>query len=281
VYQFCNKPARLSAGIRLAGWSQDVAERKRRGELAEMKVATDLVSRGFRVAFPFGEDWDVDLIVCRGRSLERVQVKHVASDGITIEVRCYSQSLTAGRVMAVKHYTAETIDWRAVYDSTTDRCFYVPASELGRGARGCISAASRPSAGGERASGWPMTTQSSQPPKLGGRYGGVVVMGARRFCIPEVGVRFPSPPSAHGARRRSAALASTQKRQRVAPCGSAVATPNTVWAVSRKRYQAAPIPATCGRPPGRTVPRKNDAPDPSAPAASSSRGRLHGIVGEP
>jgi len=26
-----------------------------------------------------------------------------------------------------------------------------------------------------------------------------------------------------------------QKRQRVAPCGSALATPNTVWAVSRKR----------------------------------------------
>ncbi|MGH2945347.1 MAG: group I intron-associated PD-(D/E)XK endonuclease [Solirubrobacteraceae bacterium] len=110
-----------------------MAELKRRGELAEMKVAADLVARGFRVAFPFGEDWDVDLIVCRGRSLERVQVKHVAPDGITIEVRCYSQSLTAGRVMAVKHYTAETIDWLAVYDSTTDRCFYVPASELGEG----------------------------------------------------------------------------------------------------------------------------------------------------
>ncbi|MGH2825090.1 MAG: hypothetical protein ACRDLY_19135, partial [Thermoleophilaceae bacterium] len=28
---------------------------------------------------------------------------------------------------------------------------------------------------------------------------------------------------------------SPQKRKRVAPCGSAVATPNTVWDVSRKR----------------------------------------------
>ena len=115
-----------------------MAELKRRGELAEMKIATDLVARGFRVAFPFGEDWEVDLIVCRGRSLERVQVKHVASDGVTIDVRCYSQSLTSGKVMAVKRYTAATIDWLAVYDSTTDRCFYIPAAEL-RDGRSSIS----------------------------------------------------------------------------------------------------------------------------------------------
>jgi hypothetical protein len=115
-----------------------VAELKRRGELAELKVATDLVARGFRVAFPFGEDWDVDLIVCRARTIERVQVKHVASDGVTIEVRCYSQSLTAGRVMAVKRYTPDTIDWLAVYDASTDRCFYIPAAELG-GGRSSIS----------------------------------------------------------------------------------------------------------------------------------------------
>jgi hypothetical protein len=32
-----------------------------------------------------------------------------------------------------KHYTADTIDWIAVYDATTMRCFYVPAVELGAG----------------------------------------------------------------------------------------------------------------------------------------------------
>jgi len=31
--------------------------------------------------------------------------------------------------------TASTIDWLAVYDATTDRCYYVPASELGAGMR--------------------------------------------------------------------------------------------------------------------------------------------------
>jgi hypothetical protein len=29
--------------------------------------------------------------------------------------------------------TAATIDWLAVYDATTERCYYIPAHELGSG----------------------------------------------------------------------------------------------------------------------------------------------------
>jgi hypothetical protein len=50
-----------------------------------------------------------------------------------IIVRCRSHSLTNGKVKRTKHYTADTIEWLAVYDRTTDRCFYVPAKELGEG----------------------------------------------------------------------------------------------------------------------------------------------------
>lgn len=87
-----------------------------------MKIAADLLRRGHRIAFPFGEDWDYDLILCRGECLERVQVKHARSDGHVIEVKCCSHSLTNGRVRRTKHYTSETIDLLAVYDPETDRC---------------------------------------------------------------------------------------------------------------------------------------------------------------
>ena len=108
--------------------------RKAKGDLAELKVAADLRARGYKIAFPYGEDWDYDLILCRpnGR-LERVQVKHGLSDGQRLPVKCYSASLTNGRVKQTKHYTARMIDWLAVWDRTTDTCFYVPASELGKG----------------------------------------------------------------------------------------------------------------------------------------------------
>ena len=40
-----------------------------------MMVAADLMRRGYKIALPYGEDWDYDLIVCRdGTTLERVQV---------------------------------------------------------------------------------------------------------------------------------------------------------------------------------------------------------------
>ena len=95
-----------------------------------MMVAADLMRRGHKIAFPYGEDWDYDLIVCRHGRLERVQVKHATSDGAVVHVRCRSHSLTNGRVRATKHYTAETVDWIAVWDATTDRCFYVPSSQF-------------------------------------------------------------------------------------------------------------------------------------------------------
>jgi PD-(D/E)XK nuclease superfamily protein len=107
--------------------------RKGKGDLAELKVATDLVARGYKVAFPYGEDWDYDLVLCRGERLERVQVKYSRSDGAVVPVRCRSHSLTNGKVRATKRYTAKTIDWLAVYDATTERCFYIPAVVLGCG----------------------------------------------------------------------------------------------------------------------------------------------------
>lgn len=111
-----------------------MATTKQRGDSAELRVAHDLVERGHGVAFPFGEDCDFDLILCRddGR-LERVQVKYTRSDGVVITVRCRSSSLTNGKVRAVKRYTAAMIDWLAVYDATTDRCYYVPSRFLGAG----------------------------------------------------------------------------------------------------------------------------------------------------
>jgi hypothetical protein len=105
--------------------------------MAELIVAADLVKRGYRVAFPFGEDCDFDLLFWRPPSiaLERVQVKYTESNAEVIDVCASSHSLTNGRVRATKRYTQETIDWLAAYDVTTGCCYYIPATELGSGMR--------------------------------------------------------------------------------------------------------------------------------------------------
>lgn len=106
---------------------------KGKGDLAELMVAADLRRRGFQIAIPFGEDCDFDLVLVRGDRLERVQVKYVESDGAVVKVKCFSHSLTNGKVRRTKRYTAKTIDLLAVYDHTSSRCYYVPADELGEG----------------------------------------------------------------------------------------------------------------------------------------------------
>jgi hypothetical protein len=55
-----------------------MARLKAKGDLAELKIAADLLARGFGIAIPFGEDSNYDLIADTGSELHRIQVKHVS-----------------------------------------------------------------------------------------------------------------------------------------------------------------------------------------------------------
>lgn len=110
-----------------------MATLKQKGDLAELKVAADLVTQGWRILLPFGEDHLYDLGIDDGERLLRVQVKHTRSDGRVLAAKCFTHSLTNGRVRSTTKYTAAMIDWLAIWDATTDRCFYLPATLLGSG----------------------------------------------------------------------------------------------------------------------------------------------------
>jgi hypothetical protein len=106
---------------------------KKLGDLAELKVAADLLDRGCSLSIPFGEDSDYDLIADYHGVLHRVQVKYTRSNGARVFVKCRSHSLTKGKIRRTKYYTAKTVDWIAVYDATTQACYYCPSTELGTG----------------------------------------------------------------------------------------------------------------------------------------------------
>ena len=90
-----------------------MAPLKRKGDLAELKVAADLADRGCRISIPFGEDCDY------------------------------------GRVRVTKRYTAKMVDWIAAYDCTTERCYYLPSRELGAG-RALLTLRLQPARNGQR-----------------------------------------------------------------------------------------------------------------------------------
>lgn len=127
-----------------------MASLKRKGDLAELKVATDLIDRGCRISIPFGEDCDYDLIADYEGRLHRVQVKYTRSDGRSILIRCRSHSLTNGRVRVTKLYTPSMIDWIAVYDRTSEHCFYCPSKELGVAGRATLTLRLQPARNGQR-----------------------------------------------------------------------------------------------------------------------------------
>ena len=97
----------------------------RKGELGEAMVLADLQRKGYGVAIPFGHDLPFDLVLIRKTSgiLERVQCKYTESDGRSLDVRCQSTSAWVSHT-----YAAHELDWIAVFDLTTDRCYYVHSS---------------------------------------------------------------------------------------------------------------------------------------------------------
>ena len=128
-----------------------LSTKKQKGDLAELKVACDLRRRGYLVLIPFGEAAPYDLVIDRNGNLERVQVKYRdRGERTAIEVPCYSQTIIHGKSVSRTRYTAETIDWLAFYDVQTDRCFYIPAEELGDG-RIAFTLRFEPTQNGQRA----------------------------------------------------------------------------------------------------------------------------------
>ncbi len=104
---------------------------KAKGDLAETWFLADMIQRGYKVAIPYGENWRYDLIVARGFGLERVQVKYVESNSESFVVKCHSSSIQAGGQYSEKRYTADEIDWIAVYDASTRKGYYLPISTVG------------------------------------------------------------------------------------------------------------------------------------------------------
>lgn len=111
-----------------------MAIKKAQGSIGEAMVMSEALRRGYQVALPFGEDWRYDLIVLRKGKLDRVQCKYTCSNGDIVTVRC--RSLNNWNTII---YCQNDIDWLAVYDLTTDRCYFIPSTMLGDKGRASIN----------------------------------------------------------------------------------------------------------------------------------------------
>lgn len=115
-------------------------ETSRKGCYGESRVVSELLRRGITVSLPIGHEHRYDLIIDREGHLERVQCKYTESDGKVINVRCKS-----GNGADIK-YKKDEIHWLAVYDATTDACYFIPSTMLGEEGRRAMFLRLKPTA---------------------------------------------------------------------------------------------------------------------------------------
>lgn len=104
---------------------------KRKGTIAEAKIAADLLAKGYNVAVPEGDYLPYDL-VCIGDSFYKVQVKSgklLKNKAVRLSLR--KNMYKSGKVLHTKRYKDDEVDVFALYIPDTDECFYVNAKVVG------------------------------------------------------------------------------------------------------------------------------------------------------
>ena len=103
--------------------------KKTKGSIAELAVAGRLMKGGWHVLLPYGENIRYDLAAERDGQFLRIQVKYVTPKNGALKVNCRSSNN-----WLVLHYSIHDIDWIAVYNPKTEQIYFVPVSQIRRGA---------------------------------------------------------------------------------------------------------------------------------------------------
>lgn len=98
---------------------------KTKGSIAELEVSADLIAKGWRVLFPYGENNRYDLVAEQDGRFVRIQVKYVTPKNGALCVHCFSSNN-----WSVQCYTSKQIDVMAVYDSVSGKVYYVSADQI-------------------------------------------------------------------------------------------------------------------------------------------------------
>jgi hypothetical protein len=101
---------------------------KRKGDISELAVITQLAKRGYNVLIPFGDSSRYDVVIERDGSFERVQVKTGTLKNGAVCFRTCSSAARGGEKH--KPYVGD-VDFFGVYCPQTDKCYLVPISDVG------------------------------------------------------------------------------------------------------------------------------------------------------
>lgn len=102
---------------------------KQVGDVTEVRILARLVSDGYSVAIPYGDNDPYDLLVDAGTSILKVQCKTGWIEDDVIRFKTASKTTADGRVTMVDY--GDEIDGFAVYCDAQSECYWVPIEEAG------------------------------------------------------------------------------------------------------------------------------------------------------
>lgn len=98
------------------------------GEKAEAQVLASLVSNGYPVLTPFGDNQPYDIVVQDGREFLKIQVKSsTTKDGCIVADLRHTNMTSQGPQH--RHYSSDEVDIYAVYSSEENNVYWVPFEE--------------------------------------------------------------------------------------------------------------------------------------------------------
>lgn len=104
---------------------------KSKGNLGEIKVASEFIKYGCMVSFPFGDNARYDLVVDINGELKKVQVKYAASKNANGAWRCMCVSSTNHTTNKKLDKYKNDVNIMAFYLSEIDTCIMFNIDEIG------------------------------------------------------------------------------------------------------------------------------------------------------
>ena len=103
---------------------------KSKGNLGEIKVASEFIKWGCTISFPFGDNARYDLIIDDGDKLKKVQIKYADCKSDNNSWRCMCVSSTNHTTNKKLYGYNNDVDIMAFYIAELDTCIMFNISEI-------------------------------------------------------------------------------------------------------------------------------------------------------
>ena len=106
-------------------YNTTMAKTKQKGDIAEAKVLSYLISKGYKALLPWGEDNRYDL-VCEAKGVfKKIQVKYVTPKNGALDV-----PLRSANNWNAFRYSNEDVDLIAAYNPENDKVYFISLNDF-------------------------------------------------------------------------------------------------------------------------------------------------------